>query len=190
MKIKKGDKVKVIAGDDKGVVAEVVAALPRSNRVIVEGVNVVKRHTKPNNANPDGGIINKELPINVSNVKKVDDKNDVVKGAVLAVKDEEGNIVDQWTTDGTVHLIENLLPDTKYTLTELKVPEGYEKSPDITFMTDSTGKAQALQMVDKKIVIPDTSDHNRTPGWTISMIMSLLMAGLAFATRRKYGYKN
>ena len=74
MKIKKGDKVKVIAGDDKGVVAEVVAALPRSNRVIVEGVNVVKRHTKPNNANPDGGIINKELPISVSNVKLVEDK--------------------------------------------------------------------------------------------------------------------
>jgi large subunit ribosomal protein L24 len=74
MKIKKGDKVQVIAGDDKGVVAEVVAALPRSNRVIVEGVNVVKRHTKPNNANPDGGIVNKELPISVSNVKLVDDK--------------------------------------------------------------------------------------------------------------------
>ena len=74
MKIKKGDKVKVIAGDDKGVVAEVVAALPRSNRVIVEGVNVVQRHTKPNNANPDGGIINKELPISVSNVKLVEDK--------------------------------------------------------------------------------------------------------------------
>ena len=74
MKIKKGDKVQVIAGDDKGVVAEVVAALPRSNRVIVEGVNVVKRHTKPNNANPDGGIINKELPISVSNVELVDDK--------------------------------------------------------------------------------------------------------------------
>ena len=73
-KIKKGDKVKVIAGDDKGVVAEVVAALPRSNRVIVEGVNVVKKHEKPSNANPDGGIINKELPISVSNVKLVDDK--------------------------------------------------------------------------------------------------------------------
>ena len=65
---------KVIAGDDKGVVAEVVAALPRSNRVIVEGVNVVKKHEKPSNANPDGGIINKELPISVSNVKLVDDK--------------------------------------------------------------------------------------------------------------------
>ena len=76
MKIKKGDKVKIIAGDDKGVIGEVVAALPRSNRVIVEGVNVVKRHTKPNNANPDGGIINKELPISVSNVKLADAKKE------------------------------------------------------------------------------------------------------------------
>jgi large subunit ribosomal protein L24 len=74
MKIKKGDKVKVIAGDDKGVVAEVLAALPRSNRVIVEGVNVVKRHSKPSNANPDGGIINKELPISVSNVRLAEAK--------------------------------------------------------------------------------------------------------------------
>jgi len=76
MKIKKGDKVKVIAGDDKGVVAEVVAALPRSNRVIVEGVNVVKKHSKPSNANPDGGIIDKEMPISVSNVQLVDNKKD------------------------------------------------------------------------------------------------------------------
>ena len=76
MKIKKGDKVKIIAGDDKGVVAEIVAALPRSNRVIVEGVNVVKRHTKPNNMNPDGGIINKEMPISVSNVKLAEGKKE------------------------------------------------------------------------------------------------------------------
>ena len=81
MKIKKGDKVEIIAGDDKGVVAEVVAALPRSNRVIVEGVNVVKRHTKPNNANPDGGIINKEMPISVSNVKLAETKKDKKKAA-------------------------------------------------------------------------------------------------------------
>ena len=69
MKIKKGDKVKVIAGDDKGVVGEVVAVLPKSNRVIVEGVNINKKHAKPSNENPDGGIINKQLPINASNVK-------------------------------------------------------------------------------------------------------------------------
>ncbi len=81
MKIKKGDKVEIIAGDDKGVVAEVVAALPRSNRVIVEGVNIVKRHTKPNNANPDGGIINKEMPISASNVKLAETKKDKKKAA-------------------------------------------------------------------------------------------------------------
>ena len=69
MKIKKGDKVQVIAGRDKGTVGEVKAVLPRSNRVIVEGVNVVKKHEKPSQANPDGGIFNKEMPINASNVK-------------------------------------------------------------------------------------------------------------------------
>jgi ribosomal protein L24, bacterial/organelle len=74
MKIKKGDKVKVIAGDDKGVMGEVLFALPKSNRVIVEGVNVAKIHQKPSNANPDGGIVNKEMPINVSNVIKVETK--------------------------------------------------------------------------------------------------------------------
>ena len=86
MKIKKGDKVKVIAGDDKGIVGEVVAVLPKSNRVIVEGVNVKKKHEKPNNANPDGGIVNKEMPINASNVKLTDAKKEKkskksVKGA-------------------------------------------------------------------------------------------------------------
>ena len=74
MKIKKGDKVQVIAGDDKGVIGEVVAVLPKSNRVIVEGVNVNKKHEKPSNANPDGGIVNKEMPINASNVKLTDAK--------------------------------------------------------------------------------------------------------------------
>ena len=86
MKIKKGDKVKVIAGDDKGVVGEVVAALPRSNRVIVEGVNVAKKHSKPSNANPDGGIINKEMPISVSNVVLAEDKKAKKKTTKKAVK--------------------------------------------------------------------------------------------------------
>jgi large subunit ribosomal protein L24 len=86
MKIKKGDKVQVIAGDDKGVIAEVVAALPRSNRVIVEGVNVVKKHAKPSNAYPDGGIINKEMPISVSNVKLAEGKKTAKKKSVKGAK--------------------------------------------------------------------------------------------------------
>ena len=89
MKIKKGDKVKVIAGDDKGVVGEVVAVLPRSNRVIVEGVNVCKKHSKPTNANPDGGIVNKEMPINASNVKLTDAKKASKKAAKKSVKGDK-----------------------------------------------------------------------------------------------------
>ena len=86
MKIKKGDKVKVIAGDDKGVVGEVVAVLPKSNRVIVEGVNVAKKHEKPSNSNPDGGIVNKEMPIDASNVKLAEGKKAKAKKAVKGAK--------------------------------------------------------------------------------------------------------
>lgn len=74
MKIKKGDKVKVITGHDKGVVGEVLACHPKTNRIIVEGVNIRKICQKPNQINPDGGIVNKECPIHVSNVVKTDEK--------------------------------------------------------------------------------------------------------------------
>ena len=69
MKIKKGDKVQVITGQDKGTVGEVKAAFPKTNKIIVEGVNVRKKHQKPNQINPDGGIVDKEMPIDASNVK-------------------------------------------------------------------------------------------------------------------------
>lgn len=74
MKIKKGDKVKVIAGSDKGIIAEVLKVFPKTDKVIVEGVNVVKKHLKPTQANPDGGIVTKEAPIHVSNVALYDEK--------------------------------------------------------------------------------------------------------------------
>ena len=86
MKIKKGDKVEVIAGNDKGVTGEVVAALPCSNRVIVEGVNIVKKHQKPSQINPDGGIVDKEMPISVSNVKLYEKKKAAKKKAKGAKK--------------------------------------------------------------------------------------------------------
>ena len=72
MKIKKGDKVKVITGHYKGTIGEVLAVMPKENKVIVEGVNLMKKHLKPTQANPDGGIIEKEAPINVSNVMILD----------------------------------------------------------------------------------------------------------------------
>ena len=74
MKIKKGDKVQVITGHDKGTVGEVKVAMPSVNKVIVEGVNVRKKHQKPSQINPDGGIVDIECPIDASNVKIYADK--------------------------------------------------------------------------------------------------------------------
>ncbi len=73
-KIKKGDKVIVLTGKDKGRTAEVIKAMPSVNKVVLQGVNVAKRHQKPSQGNP-GGIVNKEMPIDVSNVAIVDPKD-------------------------------------------------------------------------------------------------------------------
>lgn len=74
LKIKTGDQVIVIAGKEKDKKGKVLAVLPKQNRVVVEGINVIKRHTKPNYKYPDGGIIEREAPIHVSNVMIADPK--------------------------------------------------------------------------------------------------------------------
>jgi large subunit ribosomal protein L24 len=71
-KIKKGDTVIVITGKDKGQKGEVLKAYPEESRVLVAGVNIKARHTKPSQADPQGGIKRKEAPIHVSNVAHVD----------------------------------------------------------------------------------------------------------------------
>ncbi len=68
MNVKKGDEVIVIAGKDKGKTGKVIQAIPSQDKVVVEGVAVVKRHTKPTQKMPQGGIIEKEAAIHVSNV--------------------------------------------------------------------------------------------------------------------------
>ena len=68
IKLKSGDKVRVIAGDHKGTEGEIVSLLRDKNKAIVSGVNLVKRHTKPNAQNPQGGIVEKEAPIAISNL--------------------------------------------------------------------------------------------------------------------------
>ena len=73
-KIKKGDLVKVIAGNSKGVQGKVLQILTDKDRVVVEGANIVKKHTKPSAANPNGGIIEKEAAIHVSNLSLIDPK--------------------------------------------------------------------------------------------------------------------
>jgi len=71
MKIKVGDKVKVLAGKDKGKEGKIIKTFKKESRVLVEGVNIVKKHQKPNNQNESGGILERENPIHVSNVKLV-----------------------------------------------------------------------------------------------------------------------
>ena len=70
-KIKKGDTVKVIAGKDNGKEGKVISVDPKNNKVVVEGVNVIKKHSKPSAANQNGGIITKEAAIDASNVMYV-----------------------------------------------------------------------------------------------------------------------
>lgn len=72
MKIKVGDNVLVIAGKDKTKTGKVTKTLKKDNKVIVEGINIVKKHQKPSNTNEKGGIVEFAAPIHVSNVKKVD----------------------------------------------------------------------------------------------------------------------
>lgn len=72
MKIRKGDRVVVLAGKDKGKEGTVIRSLPKSDKVVVEGVNVAQRHRKPSRAMEQGGIIPTEMPIHISNVALLD----------------------------------------------------------------------------------------------------------------------
>ena len=73
-KIKKGDRVVVLTGKDKGRQGKVLVVSPKEQRVVVEGLNIVQRHTRPSQLDPQGGIKNKEAPLHVSNVAVVDSK--------------------------------------------------------------------------------------------------------------------
>ena len=73
--IKKGDTVKVIAGDDRGKEGRVLSVEASKNRAIVEGVNIITKATKPNAQHPQGGLIKKEAPINISNIALIDPKS-------------------------------------------------------------------------------------------------------------------
>ena len=74
-KIKKGDRVVLLAGRDKGRQGEVTRVWPKESRVLIQGLNLVKRHTKPSQADPQGGVKTKEAPVHVSNVAYVDPKS-------------------------------------------------------------------------------------------------------------------
>jgi large subunit ribosomal protein L24 len=101
--VKKGDKVQVISGKDKGKQGVILEAYPKQNRVLVEGVNVVKKHAKPSQANPQGGILSQEAPIHASNVMPLDPKTGVptrigyktVDGTKVRVAKKSGETLDK-----------------------------------------------------------------------------------------------
>ena len=88
LNIKKNDKVKIIAGDDRGQEGKVLKVLVDKIKVIVEGVNLVSKHTKPNAASPQGGIVKKEAPIHISNVMLIDKQNKPTRVGRKIVKDK------------------------------------------------------------------------------------------------------
>ena len=89
MKIRKNDEVVVISGNSRGTRGKVLKVYPEVNRVIVEGVNIIKRHTRPNQKNPQGGIIQREAPIHLSNVMLLDPKtNEPTRVGTKVVRDE------------------------------------------------------------------------------------------------------
>ena len=90
LKIKKGDIVRVIAGDDKGKEGRVLEIRREDSRAVVEGVNMITKHSKPNAANPNGGIVKKEAPVQISNLMVV------VGGVATKIgrkQDENGKLV-------------------------------------------------------------------------------------------------
>jgi large subunit ribosomal protein L24 len=103
MHVKKGDKVMVISGKDKGKTGVILEAYPKQSRVLVEGINVVKKHSKPSQANPQGGIISQEAPVHVSNVMPIDPKTGTptrvgytsVDGKKVRVAKKSGQVLDK-----------------------------------------------------------------------------------------------
>jgi len=92
MKIRKNDNVMVISGNDRGKTGKVLKVFPKDNKVIVEGINLRKRHTKPSQKSPQGGILEKEAPVNASNVMLLDPKtNEPTRiGAQIILDDKTG----------------------------------------------------------------------------------------------------
>jgi len=89
-RIKKGDNIKIISGEHKGSEGKVVKILKEKNKLIVEGINIVKKHLKPNSQNPKGGIKEVESPIHISNVSLLTNNGELTK---VSFKFEDGKKV-------------------------------------------------------------------------------------------------
>ncbi len=91
-RLKKNDKVKVISGNHKGKEGKILKIFRDKDSVIVEGVNIIKRHTRPTQKNPQGGITQKEAPIHISNIMLIDPKaNEPTRIGMQIISDDSGN---------------------------------------------------------------------------------------------------
>ena len=99
--VKKGDTVKVLSGKDKGKEGTIIQASPKTGKVVIENINKVKRHTKPSQANPQGGIITKEAGIHVSNVMILDPETKTAS-RIKKVEGKDGKFVRATVKSGTV----------------------------------------------------------------------------------------
>ena len=97
--IKKGDTVQIITGDHKGATGKILRVLPDKNKVIVQGYNMVKKHVRPSRKNPQGGRINVEKPIHISNVLVVNPKTS--KGSRVRYETDKDGVKKRVAADGT-----------------------------------------------------------------------------------------
>ena len=102
IKIKKNDTVIVTTGNSKGVKGKVVKVLPKENRAMVEGANLVSKHTKPNAASPQGGIVKQEATIHISNLVMVDPKSGEATKVGRKIDEKSGKIVRYSKNSGEV----------------------------------------------------------------------------------------
>ena len=102
IKIKKNDIVIVTTGNSKGVKGKVVKVLPKENRAMVEGANLVSKHTKPNAASPQGGIVKQEATIHISNLVMVDPKSGEATKVGRRIDEKSGKIVRYSKNSGEV----------------------------------------------------------------------------------------
>ena len=97
--IKKGDMVEIIAGDHKGATGRVLRVIPEKNKVVVQGQNIAKKHVRPSRRNPQGGRINVEQPIHISNVLPINPKGS--RGSRIHYQINEDGSKRRVATDGT-----------------------------------------------------------------------------------------
>ena len=158
----KGATLQVVSTKTKDIVDQWVSD---ESKHLVEGLKVGETYILREIKTPDGYVTANEIPFTVKededmhlsmidtkvSVQKKDDNGNVVKDAILQITDQQNNIIDEWTTDGTYHVVKGLKAGETYTLTEIKTPEGYKKASSIVFTVDQT-QDMILTMTDDRIL--------------------------------------